>query len=129
VTTVTEAPAAFTYDVLDPADMPARNVGSGPGRPDKNPHRDAVKNIAGTGQGRSFTLSDPNAGVPATGDAPERDKLVNRHIRYLRMAAHDCDRGIRVAWDVQPNGYLIIKFQDKEYIRHTRRTVNDGATE
>lgn len=107
----------YSYEPVDPADIPARHRPTPPGRTSRNPHVDIVKTIAGTGEARYLTVTDP-------GDEESRVKLVNKHARYLRFAAHKNDRSVRV-WHTVDGDKLRIAFQDTKYLR---RHPSDAGT-
>jgi hypothetical protein len=112
----TEEPT-YQYEVGEEADIPTRPRFISPGRPSLNPHAKVVEEIAGTGQTRRFLVADP-------GDEDEARKLINRHTRYLRLAAHQNERGIRIGAKVLDDGRIQIAFKDIDYVRRGGRKAS-----
>lgn len=114
---------SFDYEPVDVSEIPTRPRPVSPGRPSHNPHTDAVRKLAGTGECLGFKVPDP-------GTDDERTKLVARHTRYLRMAAHELDRGARVwATILADEGMIRINFQDRKYSRRTPATETAAPSE
>lgn len=111
----------FTYGVVSADEIPDRVRTVPPGRPSKNPHLDVIKAIAGTGEARFVEMRDP-------GDDEARTKLVNRHARYLRFAAHEHDRSVRV-WHVVEGDRLKVCFEDVKYLKREPKNNAESASE
>lgn len=111
----------FTYGVISADEIPDRVRNIPPGRPSRNPHLDTIKAIAGTGEARYVEMRDP-------GNDEARNKLVNRHARYLRFAAHEHNRSVRV-WHVVEGDRLKVCFEDVKYLKRGPRESTDSETE
>lgn len=131
MTTETTDTVGFSYMPVDASEVPTRPRPVSPGRPSSNPHTDVLKNLAGTGEARAFTLS-----LDHDADEVAVKRLVNRHTRWLRTAAHENDRGVRV-WptEVSHEGDdgttargLRISFKDIPYTRRPRKANDTDPT-
>lgn len=114
---------SFDYFDVDVSEIPTRPRPVSPGRPSANPHLDAVKAIAGSGKVRGFTVPDP-------GGEAERQKLINRHVRWLRNAAHENERGVRVWTSIEARDgvpAIRINFRDTPYQRRPRGGKGDDS--
>jgi hypothetical protein len=120
MSTDTLAPVGFTYEQGDPSDIPTRPRHVGPGRPSINPHTDVVTRNAGTGQVVKFMVEDVD-------DDDERRKLVNRHARFIRIAARNAGRGVRIGATPQGDGTLQIAFQDIDYTPRKRKSTDEES--
>lgn len=109
----------FTYGVISADEIPDRVRHVPPGRPSRNPHVDTIKAIAGTGEARYVEMRDP-------GNEEARTKLVNRHARYLRFAAHEHDRSVRV-WHVVEGDRLKVCFEDVKYLKRGPQNADASA--
>ena len=109
----------YFYEDVDEDNLPKRTRPTGAGRKIRNPHASVVDAIAGTGKSKVFTVEDP-------GNDDERRKLVQRNVRYLRMAAHKNDRSLSVWHETTEDGSLRITFKDKPWHRRGQRN-GDGA--
>lgn len=110
----------YNWVPCDPSEIPAAPYRGGNGRSAVNPHADVVKNNAGTGGTLKLVIDD----VP---DDDERRRLINRHARYIRLAAHAVDRGARIHGKQLEGGGLQIAFTDIPYVRRVRKVAEDEA--
>lgn len=107
---------SFSYEPVDASEIPSRPRPMSPGRPSTNPHGDRVKNLAGTEDASAFRVP-----LDASADDKEVKKIIDRHTRWLRTAAHDNERGVRVWHKRLPEtNELKIYFKDIAYIRRPR---------
>jgi hypothetical protein len=72
--------------------------------------------MANTKESAAFRLP-----LTTPGDDKEVNRLVARHTRWLRQAAHDNDRGVRIWHKVMDGGNEVkIYFTDKNYTHRPR---------
>lgn len=111
----------FSYEPVDASEIPSRPRPVSPGRPSANPHQDRVKNLAGTGEATAFRLP-----LEAGADEADVKRIVDRHTRWLRAAAHENERGVSVWHKVLDDGELKIYFRDIQYTRRPRKSDADS---
>lgn len=112
----------YAWEPCDADEIPTKPRHVGPGRQSVNPHADVVKNNAGTGGTFRLVIEDVD-------DDDERRKLVNRHARYIRLAAHAVERGARIGAKRLDGNRLQIAFTDIPYVRRPRKGNEDEDAE
>lgn len=112
----------YSYEPVDASEIPSRPRPVSPGRPSQNPHADRVKNLAGTNDATAFRLP-----LDASAEPAEVKKIVDRHTRWLRAAAHENERGVSVWHKTIPEtNELKIYFKDIAYTRRPRKSSADS---
>lgn len=95
----------YNYEPCEASEVPTRPRGISPGRPGNNPHAGIMAELAHTEGSLKFLIPDVT-------DDEEREKLINRHFRYLRLAANANGRSVRVGSQKVGDGLLQIFVTD-----------------
>lgn len=114
------ATVGFSYVPVDPSSIPSRPRPMSPGRPSHNPHTEVLAKYAGSGEAFAFVDNAPD-------DEDERTKLYNRHVRYLRLGAHENGRGVRCWREDLEDGRLKVNVLDTPYFK--RKKDDDDAAD
>ena len=120
--------SGFSYESVDVARIPVRVPGKRGRAATPNPHTDVMARLAGSDEAIMFRLNSHD-GQPWQEASAKR--IVQRHTRWLRQAAHSNERSVRVHSEIDGAELRIIA-QDRPYTRKPRNEdegPDDGQDE